>query len=133
MSDFLLKRQILFAEAENAQIDDVLWLNTEGEATEVTLANIFVIRQETLFYPDPDKMGTLAGITQQGILQYCHQNHLLVRHAKLDKAFLATAEGVFLTNALQGLQQVTQIDDIVIPWPATAVAFYDRLRKQPVY
>lgn len=86
--------------AKGVGYDDVLYFNPDGYLTESSTANVCIIEGDRLFTP---KLDCLLGITRQ---------QLNATAADIDRDRLRKADGVFLTNAIQGIQPVIQIDDM---------------------
>ncbi|TAL64824.1 MAG: 4-amino-4-deoxychorismate lyase [Legionella sp.] len=90
-------------------MDDALFFNMQGHATETTCANLFLIRGNQLFTPALDD-GVLAGITRSRILAYCQQEGITCLEGAVDKKMLLEADALFTTNALQGIKAVASLD-----------------------
>ena len=99
MLDNLLAR----LEAQAVGADDALLLNSRGQVTESSIANILVQRGTELLTP-PLADGVLPGITRALLLE-----RLPVREVSLTESDLAQAEGILLTNSL-GLRAVAQLE-----------------------
>jgi len=87
-------------EAKAIGFDDVLYFNPDGLLTESSTANVCILEGDRLYTPKRD---CLPGITRQ---------KLNVHESDIDRKRLRMADGVFLTNAIQGIQPVIQIDNV---------------------
>lgn len=97
--------------AKASEADDALFFNIEEHATETTVANIFVIKQEKLFTPMLEN-GVLAGITRGRLLNLAENAGIACTESAIDKKTIAYADAVFATNALQGIRAVNVFDGI---------------------
>ena len=90
-----------FAWAQARGFDEALLTNERGEVTEGTRTNVFVRRGDSLVTP-PLSAGGLGGV---------YRAHLLARGEAREEvvtvADLASADAVYLTNAVRGLNEVT--------------------------
>ncbi|MEL6677746.1 MAG: aminotransferase class IV [Pseudomonadota bacterium] len=80
--------------------DDAIFLNTQGELTCTTVANLFVLRGDTLTTP-PATSGLIEGITRGRILAVATDLGLRVNVAPLRPSDLDAADQVFATNSLR--------------------------------
>lgn len=92
--------------------DDVLFFNYQNHATETTCANLFVIKNNTLFTPELSD-GVLPGVTRLRLLMSCEEQGIPCIEAAINKAMIEDAEAVFITNSLQGIRPVLALDTIV--------------------
>jgi branched-chain amino acid aminotransferase len=97
------------AEAKAQGATDCLFLDAHGNATEASTSNIFVLRQGRLITP-PLRVGILAGITRQMLLDFCRARGDQVAEADLSAADVRTADEVFLSSTLRDVAPVTHID-----------------------
>jgi len=84
---------------------DVLFTNTRGEITEGAISNIF-IKKGNYFYTPPLSCGLLPGVYREYFIRR-HGNS--VREKPLYLNDFEQAEAIFLTNAIQGLVQISPI------------------------
>lgn len=89
--------------AQQAGCDDAILLNTRGHIVCTTSANIFIVKNGTLYTP-PLSDGALPGITRQTICAEC-----AIIEKSLTTHQLSRADKVFITNSL--IQQ-TSIDQV---------------------
>ena len=88
--------------AKEAGFADVLFLNMRGEVTEGAISNIFIAKDGRWFTP-PVSCGLLAGIYRRHMLE----TRSGVEERVLYPEDLKTADAVYLTNAVRGLQRVS--------------------------
>ena len=101
-------------EANKTGADDALFLNTRGNAACTTICNLFVIKAHRLITP-PVSEGSLPGIMRQKILDHARQWRFEVSEEALTLQHLQQADGLFLTNSLRYIRQVTRLDDHAYP------------------
>ncbi len=108
------------AEAEACGADEALLLNTNGEAVEGAGGNLFWISSSSIFTPSLTS-GTLAGVTRGFVLELCQRLNLTAAETIISAAQLHATEGLFLTNSVQGVVEVSSLDGRTIPAsPVTA-------------
>jgi len=91
-------------EARAAGADDALMLNTDGHIACAAAANIFWIEADRIFTPAL-ACGVLAGTVRAALM-----DELEIAEVAAPREALETAEAVFLTNSLVGVQPVERID-----------------------
>ncbi len=95
----------------NEGFDDLLWVNPNGTISEASTSNIFFVHGETLFTPDPERDACLAGITRKQILSHLAGVGIIYSDNPIRYQELSSMEGAFLSNAIAGIQPVSQIDE----------------------
>jgi aminodeoxychorismate lyase len=102
------------AEAEAADADDALMLNTNGEVAEASSANLFWIYRDTV-YTTPTGRGALPGITRAVVLELCQALNLATNKRVIKPESLLKSEGIFLSLSSLGIVTVTAIDGEPVP------------------
>jgi branched-chain amino acid aminotransferase len=112
-------------EARRAGGHDALFLTTDGQLSEATSANIFLVRGGELATPSLD-CAILAGTTRTWILQWAAGAGLRPTEGRLAPADLAGADEAFLCSSVAGILPVTRLDGAAIgsgrpgPWTMRA-------------
>lgn len=83
-------------------LDDVLWRSASGELLETTTANVFGIRDDTL-WTAPLDTGILPGVTRLQVLDLAGQIGIEVTEQALTEADLPSLQAAFVTNSLRGV------------------------------
>lgn len=96
--------------ADKAGAHDALFLNTQGNMTESTAANIFLVNNQTVFTP-PVADGLIPGIIRAVVVDICAQLNIPVKEISITPEALLAAEEVFLTNSLIGIQPVSSVGE----------------------
>jgi branched-subunit amino acid aminotransferase/4-amino-4-deoxychorismate lyase len=94
-------------EALEKAADEAILLNTTGNLTEATVANLFIVKDGTVLTP-PVKDGVLPGIIRQKVLDFCSTQNIPAREQTLAPTELETADEAFLTNSLMGIMSLTK-------------------------
>lgn len=89
-------------------LDDCLLRNTAGRLACATSANIFWVKNGQLHTP-PLSEGCVAGTLRATVLSIAKTMKIKAVEKRLRLDALATAEEVFLTNAVQGIRWVRQV------------------------
>ncbi|MGE0200455.1 MAG: aminotransferase class IV [Candidatus Melainabacteria bacterium] len=120
-------------QAHAAGFEDILWINSpplplrergpggEGFISEAGTANIFFLKNNTLYTPDPERDGCLPGITRAQLIDHAQLLGIAVRTEPVSLAEALAADGALLTNAIRGVHPVRGLDDVLYPWPTAAV------------
>lgn len=103
--DNVLARQ----EAFKNGVDEALLLNSKGKIVGASAANVFFLKKGRLFTADVDE-GVLPGITRKCIVEAAHERLLPVEFKAIDVKDLPLVEEAFVTNALQGVMPLIEIN-----------------------
>jgi aminodeoxychorismate lyase len=104
-----LPQIIARADADAAEADEALLLNTDGWVVEATSSNLFWIQDRNVFTP-PLASGPLPGITRAVVFELCQKMHLPCREANAKTEQLLQSEGVFLSLSSLGIVVVSHLD-----------------------
>jgi aminodeoxychorismate lyase len=96
-------------EAESAEADEALLVNTQGEVAEGASANLFWTRGPVI-YTSPTAVGVLPGVTRAVILEICAAMGLAVKKRLTKVDLLLGSDALFLTNSVQGVIEVVSLD-----------------------
>lgn len=97
-------------EAQAAGAHEALLLNHQGDLTEGTTSNVFVVQGERLRTPAVE-CGILDGITRGLILRLARDLGIPAEEGRLTADDLFVADECFLTNTTQEVLPVTRVDD----------------------
>jgi branched-chain amino acid aminotransferase len=92
-------------QAKDQKWNDALVCNTAGNIIESTIANIFWIKDGTI-YTAPLSDGCIAGVMRRHLME-----KVAVKEQSLTRSALLQADEVFLTNAVKGIRWVSTIHD----------------------
>lgn len=96
------QRQILGQlEAQEKQVDDVIFCNDAGHIVSTTSANIFIRIQERVYTPHVES-GCLPGIMRSHMIQSLRAQGVHVEEGFITTDQLLQAQSIFLTNSLIG-------------------------------
>ncbi|KTC86368.1 aminotransferase class IV [Legionella brunensis] len=96
-------------QAQLVGADDVLFYNLKKHATETSIANLFIIKDNLLYTPNVES-GILAGIVRQRLLFLSKANAISYFECELDELALHNADAMFVCNSLQGIRTVSMLD-----------------------
>lgn len=99
-----------YEEAHEQGFDEVILLNENGQASECTSANIFVIQGANVWTPPVESSGCLAGVTRAILLEEIHVPGLTVAERELTPSDLEESEQVFITSTTRDLLPVLEVD-----------------------
>ena len=94
--------------------DDGLILNSDGNITETSSANVFWMRDGILRTP-PVTDGVLSGVIRELVIDLASALGQAVREESVSPTELQQAEAVFVTNAATGIRAVGQVNGVALP------------------
>jgi branched-chain amino acid aminotransferase len=100
-------------EALKEGYDEAIMLNNQGNITEGSAENIFILKDDQIITP-PLTAGALEGITRDSVIQIIEFNGGEVIEADLDREDLYVADEVFMTGTAAEVKSITEIDKTVI-------------------
>jgi branched-subunit amino acid aminotransferase/4-amino-4-deoxychorismate lyase len=86
-------------------VDESYILNQKGHIIESTSSNIFTVYGDELFTP-PVSEGCINGIMRKNIMRIAEDNSIKVTEKQINLEDLLSAEELFLTNTIKGVQWV---------------------------
>lgn len=98
-------------QAQATGANEVLFFNLKHHATDTSIANLFIIKNNRLFTP-ASHCGVLMGIISQRLLALCKKNGISSMECEIDKSRLIQADAIFTCNALQGIRPVLSFEGI---------------------
>ena len=103
--------------------DDILWINSQGQVTEASTANIFFVTEDagkvSCHTPATD-CGLLKGITASWVSEILTRHNIPVQEQIILLDHCSNFCGAFLTSTIKGVQEVSAIDDISYQQGSTA-------------
>jgi len=103
-----LEQVLASAEWSDPAVAEGLMSSVDGRLVCATAANVFLVRQGRLLTPDIRECG-VAGVMRGIVLESARELSLPTEVGSLRFTDLATAEEVFLTNAITGVRPVGEI------------------------
>ena len=89
--------------------DEAIMLNRDGNVSEGSGENVFVVRGGTVFTP-PLAAGILDGITRHSVMTLLSEDGIDVREAEITRADLYGADEVFFTGTAAEVTPVREVD-----------------------
>ena len=89
--------------------DDAIALDGQGQVTEGTVANIFLVRDGVLITPSVDT-DILEGITRDSIVKMAREMSIQVDERPVDRSELYIAEEVFFCGSSARITPIVSID-----------------------
>ena len=96
--------------AKERNTDDGIMINSEGNITETSSANIFCIKDGAVRTP-PINDGVLPGVTRRLTLGLASYLGLAVKEESITPMNLKQANAIFVTSAATGIRNVEQIEE----------------------
>lgn len=100
-------------EADAAEADEALLLNTDGFVVEGASSNLFWIEGGAICTP-PLAAGILAGVTRAVVFEICQTLELQITQKNIGAGELLEADGVFLSLSSWGVVEASSLDGKVI-------------------
>ena len=106
-------RKPILTAMKKAGAYEALLVNSEGEVTEGSRSNFFVVK-DGRFYTAPTSK-VLEGVTRKCVLSLLGRLGYPCTEQTISRAFLETADGLFLTGTSPGVLPVSRVDDQPFP------------------
>jgi len=90
-----------------------LIVDTDGAVLEASRANLFAVRDGSLFTPSLDGR-ILPGITRMRVLELAGEMEIEAHEAELSRDGLLTADEVFLTGSVRGIERIRYVDGVAL-------------------
>ncbi len=94
---------------QEQNVADCILLNQLGFVAEASSSNVFYFKEHQLFTPT-DQSGAIHGVMRHQINRLAKKNGITVQKKEISPDELFAADEVFLTNAVQGIRWVKEID-----------------------
>lgn len=104
-----LENLLAWRAAGAAGFDETVRLNERGEVVSAAMANLFWIKDETVFTPAL-ATGALAGTTREFVIENLRAAKFEVLELKYSLESLAAADEIFLTSAVLGVGAVSSLN-----------------------
>lgn len=121
-----LEQVLSWEEAQAREFDEAVMLNERGEIAAATMANIFWVREGTVYTPALST-GAVAGVTRNTLLKLAEAESIPVIEGVYELGDLVEADEIFLTSANLGVALVTTFD--FRQYSITTESIGARLRK----
>lgn len=118
-----LNSSLAKVEALKAGYDEAILLAADGNVSECTGENVFVVRHGLLLTPPTSDAGSLDGITQDTVETFARDLGIDARHQQLIRTDLYLADEAFLTGTAAEVVPICAVDDRAVgdgtPGPIT--------------
>jgi len=98
--------------AKKEKWNDALLLNSQGRICDSTIANVFLVKNETVFTPALTE-GCVAGVMREHLIRELKGTAFKVQETAVTTEDLLHADEVFLTNSMYNIRWVYSIGDAV--------------------
>ncbi len=130
-----LNSSLAKVEALKAGYDEAILLAPDGNVSECTGENLFIVRDGRLLTPPTSDSGALDGITQRSVMTIARDLGHEVDHEQIIRTDLYTADEAFLTGTAAEVVPIRSVDDREVgsgkPGPITREAPAGVLRHRP--
>lgn len=113
--------------AKENKMNDCLILNISGSIADSTIANLFLIKGDTIITPSLEE-GCINGVMRKYLLTEMQNAREKTLETSVSISDIKNADEIFLTNAINGIRWVRQFRDKVYPNFKT-VEIYNRFVK----
>lgn len=104
-----LEQVLSWEEAQTRDFHEAVMLNERGEIVSATMANIFWVKDGTLYTPAL-ATGAIAGVTRAAVIELAEKQFIPVIEGVFELSDLVDADEIFLTSASLGLALITTFD-----------------------
>ncbi|MEA1996452.1 MAG: branched-chain-amino-acid transaminase [Gemmatimonadota bacterium] len=95
-------------EGNRAGVPEVIMLTTDGEVSECSADNIFIVRDGVVLTPPEDNI--LVGVTRETVLSLCRRLGIEAREESLTQEDIHSADEVFLTGSGAEVAPIVRVD-----------------------
>jgi len=95
--------------AKENKLDDVIILNNYNRIAEVTIANMFLVKNGKIRTPALAE-GCVNGVMRKYLIECIRKENMPFEETKIEVEELAEANELFITNAVQGIRWIKQCD-----------------------
>jgi branched-chain amino acid aminotransferase len=108
-------------------LDDCLIFNEKGNIAESFCSNVFIIKAGKILTPHL-RSGCVAGVMRKTVIQIAREQGISVKEqiALLPK-HVFSADGIFLTNAVQGIRWVKKVEHTEFAYPEIIRLLHDKI------
>lgn len=96
-------------ESDARRADEGLMLSTSGAVIGGTSRNLFAVHGRRLLTPELSRAG-IAGVMRRAVLEHCAAIGLEAVEARVQPAQLRAADELFMSNAVVGIESITELD-----------------------
>lgn len=104
-----LEHVLCWEEVQAREFDEALMLNERGEIVSTSMANIFWVKNGTVYTPALST-GAIAGVTRAAVIELANKHFIPVVEGVHELTDLTDADEIFLTSASLGAAIVTTFD-----------------------
>jgi D-alanine transaminase len=109
----LLANVLAYETAQQAGVQDAIFVEPDGTVNEATAGNLFVVSRGVVRTP-PKGPRILAGVTRDKILQSAQAAPLATAEQRISRDELLTADEIFLTSTTAEVVPVVAVDKQLI-------------------
>lgn len=104
----LLPNILLRQQALDAGSDEAILLR-EGEVTEGSASNIFIVLDGTVLTPPKGQL-LLPGVTRDLVVELCHRHNIPCEEQRIDREMLDEADEIWLTSSTREIMPITRLN-----------------------
>ncbi|WP_412471088.1 aminotransferase class IV [Halobacteriovorax sp. RT-2-4] len=108
-----LNNILAYNEAKEAGYFDAIMLNQDGNVTECTTSNIWIVK-DGVFKTPPIAAGLLKGITRENVIRILGEQGIPFEEVNFTGSELKEADECFLTSSTKYLVPIVKVDDTTI-------------------
>ena len=94
---------------KSKNIQEVVYLNEEGQITEASKSNVFLVKGDKVITPKIS-YGVLEGVIRANLIKFLNEEGIEIVEREVGRDELLAADEVWLTNAIKGLRAVSSFE-----------------------
>ena len=114
--------------AKKQRWNDALVLNSKDNICDASIANVFIVRNNTIYTPALSE-GCVAGVMRSFLLKQLKEKGYAIKEGTLTADDIADADEMFLTNAMYGIRWVQHCDEKKYSNTITNAVYNELLKK----
>lgn len=127
----LLPNVLLYQQAKDAGVDEAILIR-DGEVTEASTSNVFIVENGTLKTP-PLSPHLLGGITRDFILELAKIHHLAYQETAISETQLRNADEVWVTSSTKEIYPIVKLDNKPIGTGSPGVMWHKMIKAYRDY
>lgn len=107
-----LLAELELIEAAKRKCDDVVFFDQQGNVTEASTSNIFVVLDHKIILTPKLSSMVLAGVTRFKLIEYLKGLDFTLIESDISKSELESSQEIWLTNSIQGIRLVDKYENL---------------------
>jgi branched-subunit amino acid aminotransferase/4-amino-4-deoxychorismate lyase len=99
-------------EIKESRAEDIIFFDVDGNLTEASTSNIFVLLDDKTFLTPKVSSMVLDGVMRKKLIEYLNTQSFLVQECDISQSELESAREIWLTNSVQGIRLIDRFGNL---------------------